>query len=139
MNRASGIALTVALSMLVLGVFFGGVFARPTTTFFTSEGDGLQMYYQTMYHLKHDTSYWNQTSTNYPHGESVFFTGAMILIANPLKALGCNRGEYATALINLSVLLSIPIAAIFLFLIFQRFSINSFYAALCANGVAFLS
>lgn len=59
---------------------------------------------------------------NYPYGEMVLFTGNQSAIANTIKFISENITDislYTIGIVNLLMLFSIVIAALFIFLIFR--------------------
>jgi hypothetical protein len=134
-----GLLLTLALSLIFLFVFYGPLLLHPAKTYFWKSGDGMQTYYQTLYHVKYDTTYWQQQSINYPYGESIFFTSAMPLLANFAKLFGTHAGPFGVALINLSMLLSIVLGALFIYAIFRHLRLPWLYGSITATAIAFLS
>ena len=99
----------------------------------------MQIYYETLYHVKFDTEFWRQSSINYPYGESIFFTGAMPFINNLAKLFGHSAGPFGVGLINLLMLFSPVIGAVFMYAIFKHLRLPWHYSAVCACGIAFLS
>ena len=134
-----GLLLTLVLSITLLCVFYGKLLLHPSKTYFGSSGDGLQVYYETLYHTKYDTEYWHQQSINYPYGESIFFTSAMPMVNNLVKIFGPSADTAGVGLVNLLMLFSIVGGAIFLYAIFKHLRLPWFYGALSATAIAFFS
>jgi hypothetical protein len=134
-----GLLLTLFLSLLLMGVFYGKLLLHPCTTYFGSAGDGMQIYYETLFHIKFDTSYWTQNSINYPYGESIFFTGAMPFINNLVKIFGPSAAPWGVGLINLMMIFSPVIGAVFIYAIFRHLRMPWHYGAICATLIAYLS
>ncbi len=140
--RNKGIWLTLLLSLIVLFCFFGKILKHPNQVYFSKDGDGLQSYYTTIYHIKYDSTYSHFQGMNYPYGEHVIFTNCQPVISNTLKFISKNIidvSDYAVGVINLMMLLSIIIAAVFLYLILTEFNLNWFYSTFVAIGIAYLS
>jgi len=138
----AGFLITLFLSILLLYVFFGDLLKTPNEVFFAKSGDGLKSYYGTMYHIRYDTSYFRFQGMNYPYGESVFFTDNQPAIANLIKFVSENITDisgYTVGIINLLMLLSIVLAAVFLYLIFSSLRLNFIYSSLISVIIAFLS
>ncbi len=133
--------LAVLLSVLVSLYFFGDVLRSPNEYLFSSSGDGLQTYYQGVYHVKYDSTYWHQQSMNYPHGESIFFTGGQPLVSNTIKLLQpvADFSDYVVGVSNLFMLCSLILCSLFLYLILKRFSVHGLFAALVSVGLTFCS
>lgn len=134
-----GLALTALISIVFLILFYGQPLRHPGITYFGNSNDGMQVYFQTLYHIQYDQDYWSQQSINYPYGESIFFTSAMPMVTNLVKLFGPSAATTGIAIINLLMLFSIPAGAIFLYLIFRRLKLPWFYSSLCAVAIAFLS
>lgn len=137
-----GIWLTLLLSIFVLIVFFGEILKNPNQVYFSNSGDGLQSYYTTIYHIKYDSTYSHFQGMNYPYGEHILFTNCQPVISNTLKFISQNIidvSDYAIGVINLMMLFSIVIAAIFLYLILREFNLNWIYSIFVAIGISYLS
>lgn len=141
-NLPKGILLTIVLSAIVLFFFFGPILKNPNRVYFASGGDGFKSYYGSIYHLQVDSSYLKFEGMNYPYGESVFFTDNQPLLTNSVKWFSNNMIDIRSnmvGIINLSMILSILIAAIFLFLLFAELGTAWWYGALASVGICMLS
>ncbi|MGL5890589.1 MAG: hypothetical protein ACRC3B_11925, partial [Bacteroidia bacterium] len=96
-------------------------------------------YYQTAYHVKHDTAWWQQQSMNYPDGENLFFTGALPMYTNIMKVFGSGAAEASIGILNLLMVFSPLFGAIFLYALFKHLRLPWWYGALCGLGIMFLS
>jgi hypothetical protein len=134
-----GLLTTLAASVIFLFLFYSRVLLHPATTLFSEDGDGIQTYFATAWHVQHDRSWFHQSQLNYPYGESIYYTGANVIIANGLRLLGVQSPRAAVALINLSVVLSLLLAALFLYLVFRDLRLPPVYGALAGTGIAFLA
>lgn len=134
-----GLLLTLALGLLLLFVFYGRLLRHPSETYFGGSGDGLQVYYQTLYHTKYDPEFWRQQSINYPYGESIFFTSAMPMVNNLVKIFGPGADTAGVGLINLIMLFSMPAGALFIYLIFRHLRLPWLYGSVTAVAIAFFS
>lgn len=137
-----GFLFTLFLSTVILLFFYGDLIKSANRIYFGKSGDGLNTYYSSIYHIKYDSSYSHFQGMNYPYGEHVLFTNCIPPISNTIKFISNNIvdvSDYAVGIINLSMLFSLIIAALFLFLIFWEFKINAFYSSIIAVGIAFLS
>lgn len=135
--KDKGFLITFGVSFTLLSIFFSGPLFHANTTYFGTTGDGMQNYYASLYHVKYDDSYFFQKCMNYPYGENVFFTGCQPLLTAPLKLFGLY--SITLGVINLTMLLSIVLSAIFIYLIFRELEVPYLYAALCATAIAYLS
>jgi hypothetical protein len=134
-----GLLLTLVLSIALMCFFYGKLLLHPGKTYFGASGDGMQIYYETIYHIKYDHEYWRQNSVNYPYGESIFFTGAMPFVNNVAKLFGPGAASFGIALINLLMILSPVIGALFLYGIFRHLRLPWIYGGVSASAIAFLS
>ena len=137
-----GILLTLVLSTAVLFLFFGSLLKDPNHVYFAPSGDGLKSYASSIYHLNNDSSLFRSGIQNYPYGEMVFFADCHPMITNPIQILnkaGIDFREYIVGIINLFMLLSIVLAAIFLYLIFTELKVSWWFAAIASVGIAMLS
>jgi hypothetical protein len=141
-HRQWGGWLTIVLSFIVLFYFFGNVIKEPNQTVFAASGDGLQNYYNQIYHTKYDSSYFRSSSMNYPYGEMIFFTGIQLLPASILKFIDNNCfsiSDHIIGIQNMMMLLSIVFASLFIFLIFRHLKMSIIDSALFSICIAFLS
>jgi hypothetical protein len=137
-----GILLTLLLSCIVLFLFYRPMLKDPNQVYFSPSGDGLKSYIVSIYHLEHDTSMFRNNAMNYPYGEMAFFTDCQPMITNPVKFLndfGIDFRPYIVGIINMSMLLSIVLAAVFIFLIFLELNVSWWFAAVAAIGITMVS
>lgn len=132
-----GFLICFVFSITVLVCFFSKVLFHPNSVFFGNSGDGLQTYYNSIYHVLYDSSYMYQQAMNYPFKESVFFTACHPLITNLIKMFGMNA--YTVGIVNLTMLFSLPLSAWFLYFIFKELKVNYVFAALASVAIAYLS
>lgn len=136
-----GFLLTFFIASLCLIYFFGKLLIHPNEVYFGSDGDGLQSYYNALYHVKFDASYWHFTGQNYPFGEHVFFTGCQPFVTNIIKFTSTiiDISDYTIAIINLIMLFSIALSALVIYLIFKHLRLSFLFSAFAATAIAFLS
>lgn len=137
----SGFFLTLILSLIVLEVFYGKLLNHCNTVYFADWGDTFQAYYNSLYHITYDKSYFHNAGMNYPYGENIFFTGGHLPIVTLLKLINTviNTSAYTVGIINLAMLLSIVVCALSIYLIFKELSLPPVYSSFAAVGIAFLS
>jgi hypothetical protein len=141
-NIKKGLLLTSVLSLLTIIFFFGGILKNPNNNYFAAGGDGFKSYYGAIYHLKYDSTYYQFKGMNYPYGESVFFTDNQVLLTNTIKWISNNLidiRESIVGIINLMMIFSILIAAMFLFLLFFELGVSWWFASLASIGICMLS
>ncbi len=137
-----GLLIAVVMSSVLLGLFFSGPLSRPNATFFATRGDGLKEYFVSAYYLKYDTAYSHSSVMNYPYGEHAMFTGNQPSISFPVKFISNNIADvshYTVGILNMFMLLSILLGAVFIYLLLTHFKLHFLYSALVAVGIAFLS
>ncbi|HET6225773.1 MAG TPA: hypothetical protein VFF27_05795, partial [Bacteroidia bacterium] len=136
-----GFLLTLLFSVLCLFYFFGKLLQHPNHVFFGATADGLQGYYGALYHIKYDASYWRLDAMHYPYGDQVFFTACQPFLSDIIKFFNpfINLYDYTIGIINLVMLFSIVLSALFLYLIFKHLRLPYLYAAVAATAIAFLS
>jgi len=129
--------LTFVLSFLVLFFFFHEVLISPNSYLFASGGDGIKNYYTYMFHSKHDSSFWDFTGMNYPYFENIVYTDGHPLLSYLIGSLGLQ--EYGVGILNYLMLLSYPLASLFLFLILRNYKVETVWAIASAIAITFLS
>ena len=82
-------------------------------------GDGIKNYYTYLYHAKFDSSFHEFSGMNYPYFEHVVYTDAHPLFSYLIGKLGL--ANYGIGILNSLMLLSYPIASIFVFKILRHF------------------
>ena len=138
------ILILLTATFAIYCFFFGtnGII-HAKTNFITTSGDYLKDFYNTYYHVKYDTSYLYNNTMNYPYGEHFTFTGENVYISFPLKLIkNIGLGDYSAYILlimNLHVLLSFLLCALFLYLLFRELKISTWVACLAAIAITFLS
>ena len=137
-----GHLLTLVLSSAVLFLFFGSLLKDPNHVYFSPSGDGLKSYVGAIYHLEDDSTLFRMNAMNYPYGEMAFFTDCQPLITNSVKILsnfGIDFRPYIVGIINMFMLLSIVLGALFICFIFLDLKVSWWFAAVASVGIAMLS
>ena len=129
--------LTFALSLGLLFLFYHEVLLHPNDLLFASGGDGLKNYYTFLFQAEHGTNFWEFKGMNYPYFENVVFTDGHPFLAAVIRFFGL--AEYGIGILNYLMLLSYPVAAVFLFLIFRHYKTNTTLSVFAAIAIAFLS
>ncbi len=137
----SGLTLTIILSFVLLFIFYYKLILSINSVYFVDSGDGIQSYFGVYYHVVHDSTLLHFKGMNYPYGESVFFSVNPPLIGICLYALNqvFDISNYIIGVFNSSILLSIVLSAIFIYLILCRFISNKWLRVLSAVFIAFIS
>ncbi|MEN8115976.1 MAG: hypothetical protein ABFS16_03300, partial [Bacteroidota bacterium] len=141
-DKTKGIFLTILLASIIVLVFFGEILKEPNNYYFSAGGDGFKAYYGAIYHLEYDTSAMRMNGMNYPYGEMIFFTGSQPLVVNTVKFISkyiFDINDHIVGIINVLMILSVVVAALFLFLIFYELKINWLFASFAAIGICMLS
>jgi hypothetical protein len=118
-------------------VFFHQPLFNANTVFFGIDGDGLQIYYTSLFHVDHDNALLFQEAMNYPYKESVFFTSCQPVITVFIKLLGLNY--FTIGILNLTMLLSLPVSVWIIYFILREFKVQYLVAALGAVAIGYLS
>ena len=137
-----GLLITILLSITILIGFYGKLLQSPNQVYFGSSGDGFRSYYTAIYHIKYDNTYTYFQGMNYPYGEHVMYSDVQPLVSSLMKFISNNFVDisgYTVGVLNILMLFSIVIAAIFIYLIFKELKLNEYYSAFAAVGIAFLS
>lgn len=132
-----GFVISFFLSIVVLIVFFSNLLFHANSVFFGTTGDGIQVYYTSLFHVLHDKSYLYQEAMNYPFRESVFFTACQPLITDFIRLFGLDY--FTIGILNLTMLLSLPISVWFLYFIFKEFEVNYLVAAIGALAIGYFT
>jgi len=141
-NRFAGLLLVFLLSITLLAIFYGKLLLSLNTTFFSTDGDGIQSYYNAYYLAKYDTSLMFSRSMNYPYGEVSFYTLSQPLVAGTIKFFSENFTDitpYTVGIINFLMLFSVILGAVFLYLLLAETGLPTWFATMTAVGIAFLS
>jgi len=139
-------SLSKTLPILIIVVFFAALFSSLFPNigdkYFSAGGDGLKAYYCAWYHAQHDSSYGHFSGMNYPWGESVYFTDNQAPVSNAIRLIHQSIApiaHYTPAVFNLLMLLSVLLAAVFLYLILIKFKLPQYYSVFIAITVTLLS
>lgn len=141
-NKLNGLISTFILSVTVILIFYGTIIKDPNNYYFSPNGDGFKAYFGAKYHLEYDTTAMRMNGMNYPFGEMVFFTGCEPLVVNSVKFISNHVVDISGNIIgimNLLMIFSILIAAIFIFLIFDEIKLPWWYSSIVAVGICMLS
>ena len=111
--------LTFGVALMVLFYFYHEVLLSPNSYLFSATGDGIKNYYTYLYHAKFDNEFHHFSGMNYPYYEHIVYTDAHPLFSYLIGLFGL--ANYAVGILNLLMLLSYPIASIFIYKIFLLF------------------
>ncbi len=139
-NRGLLVLLIVMAALIILR--YGELLQWTSYKVIEPYGDGLKNYTIIRYHVQHDSTYTLYEGMNYPYGEHAVPASTEPLVSNTLKLLSRFFGDlspYTFAVVNHSMLLSILLTAVFLFLIFKHQQLPDWYGILAAVGITFLA
>lgn len=138
-SRAWVLGVILAGAALV-AAFFWFVLLDPNDYYF-GMGDGIQAYFTTSYYARYG-SWTHFGGMNYPEGDHLNYANLQPLVAGAMRLLelcGLPVATYTVAITNLLALGGLALAPAPLFLILRRCKLPSWYAALTALLIAFLS
>ncbi len=136
-----GRLLLLALTFLCIFVYFNEYFHTPNKVI-EPYGDGFKAYTVIWYHAKYDSTYTHFEGMNYPYGDHVVPAATQPIVSNTIKFISRNLvdiADYTIAIINFSMLLGILLCSFFLYLIFRRLELPTWYSIPVAIGVTFLA
>ncbi|MEM1215878.1 MAG: hypothetical protein AAGJ82_09350 [Bacteroidota bacterium] len=117
-------------------------FTHGNTHFIEPWGDGYKAYHAIFYHAEHDTTYSHFLGMNYPYGEHVVPGACQPVVSNTIRLLtrlGWNVQPYKLGILHGFLLLGVVLCALFLYLIFVRLKLPSWYGFLLAIPLTFLA
>lgn len=135
------LALTGLMSLCLLWRF-PDFFTSPNSKVIEAWGDGYKTYLAFIYHIRYDSTYKHFQGMNYPYGEHVIPGDTQPGLSNAVKATaGIFPGieNYAIGILHFSLLFSLLLSALFLYLIFKRLDAPWWFSAVAAIGVTFLA
>lgn len=104
-------------------------------------GDSIKNYFSSLYYILYDKNQ-HLSGLNYPYGEHLVFTDAQPAINLLLSPLVNGNYEYAgniITILNLLMIASFPIAAVYLYRLFILWKMPSWYSVITATAIALLS
>ncbi|PHN01331.1 hypothetical protein [Flavilitoribacter nigricans] len=140
-NRWAWVLLLV-LMITLLWLRFPDFFKYSNDGFIEPWGDGYKTYHAYLYHVQHDSTYSHFGGMNYPYGEHVVPGDTEPTLSNGVKwltSLGLPLESRALGVLNISMLVSLILCALFLYLIFMRLQLSFWYAIGAAVALTFLA
>jgi hypothetical protein len=131
-------AVVTLSSFCALWSIHGNVLIHPNSYSLSTEGEGARVYFVLASHAKNDSSYVNFEGMNYPFGEHIVYCDAQPLVANSFRFLTTvfpSFQGYAVGFQNTLSLYALIVAALLLYLVFIRWDIPPWYAALAAFAI----
>ena len=141
-SRFRGVLLTLLLGACALLTFHRTVLLSPNSYMAAVGGDGLKNYFSYAWHVEHDTATTVFSGMNAPFGEHINYPDAQPLLSSIHRAVdGVWRSSdrYSVGVVNLLMLLSLPLCALFLYLILQRSGLPWGLAASAGVAMAMLT
>ena len=129
--------LVFLVATAVLFFFYHEVLMAPNDFLFSANGDGIKNYYTYLYHAQYDEGFADFSGMNYPYFEHIVYTDAHPLLSWLIGQLGL--AAYGIGVLNILMLFSYPIAAVFLYKILTHYKVASWWALAGAIVIAFLS
>jgi len=133
--------LTALFTFVSLLLFWKPILVEPHLYLFGPGGDGVKNYFTPLFYILNDDAA-HFTGMNYPYGEHLAFIDAQPWLSMALGQLLNGNAAYSSniiAIINLLMLLSVPLAAVYLYRIFALWKMPSYYSAVVAACIALLS
>jgi hypothetical protein len=125
------------LSAIFICWLFPQLVFHPNDILLVGEGDGLKAYFSFFYHTHYDDSFLHFDGMNFPHGEHYLYTDGFPLIAWLVQALPFLK-PYGIAIIHLSLVLSLWLTPLFIYLILKKFKTQTWIALLGAFSLFLL-
>ena len=140
-SRTAFFVMVLCGVALVLGCYFPMV-SNPNGYLFSSEGDGLKNYYTYAYHVKHDSTFSEMEGMNFPYGENFLYTDGHPALSAGLQWLNRifpSSGDYAVAILNVLLLLSMVLMFPLIYLLLKKFKIDTWLALIFAVAIGLLA
>jgi hypothetical protein len=126
-NRSKALLLIITACFLIWQL--PDLIFHPNDILLAGDGDGLKSYFCFFYHINHDDSLIHFTGMNYPHGEHYLFTDGFPSIAWIIQILPFLK-PYGIAIIHLSLLISLWLTPLFIYLVLKKFQTETWIAIL---------
>ena len=143
MNTIKAYAPLVAViigSILLVFLFFGAIVTNPSGYVFGA-GDGVKNYYSVLYQVVHGEGY-HFDGMLYPYGDQLTYADGQPVLTTVFRALfepSVNNGLIMMGSMNLIMIFSLVICALFIFLILRKANVPPWFSVPFALIIAFLS
>lgn len=127
----------VILTFFVLVWKIPQLIFHPNELLLTSDGDGLKSYFSFIYHLQYDQSFLHFGGMNFPHGEHYLFTDGFPALAWFLQLFPFLKDD-GILILHLSIILSLLLTPLFIFLILKKFEVEDWISILGALSIFML-
>ena len=141
-TRNKALLATLLLSCCALMLHHRELLFNPNSHMINTQGDGLKNYFTFAWHVRHDTSAFTFSGMNAPFGEHINYPDAQPLASNAWRGVAGiwpQAEEQSVGLVNLLVVMSIPLSALFLCLALIELRTPWVLAAVGAVLVALMS
>jgi hypothetical protein len=141
-KETTGIIALVIVATVFIFLRFNEFFHTPNSKVIEPWGDGYKSYAAVVYHVKYDSTYSHLEGMNYPYGEHVVPGDTQPLFSNAIRWISRNLidiSDYTIGIIHFSLLLSLLLCGLFLYLIFRKLHLPVWYGIIAAIGITFLS
>lgn len=142
LNKVKSILPIFFLSVIFLTTFYGKVLFSPNSYLFSSDGDGMKNYYTYAYYISKNNSNIEFEGMNYPFQEHFMYTDchpAMAFFLKITTSIFPSLSHYAIGILNLTLLLSLVLTSLLLYLIFRKIGISQLISTLGAFSIMVLS
>ncbi len=136
-----GAVFTILLTTVLLVVYYSHQITEANHLNYGQWGDGYKNYFTVAYYLKHDFGA-HFTGMNYPYGENVIFCDNQPIISwilKPVSLVFPAITNYLHAIIAWLLLLSVVVAAYFIYKTLLLFEVTELHAAIFSSLIALLS
>lgn len=139
-KNLSAILLLVSVTAIIVFGIFKPVLQHPNQYLFSHGGDAVKSYFNFSYHLKYGEGI-KYKGINYPYGEHLQYINSHPLHLAVFKAVTkiFPVEKFGVGILNLSMILSLILAAPFLFLILRKYKLPVWYSFIVALIILFLS
>lgn len=141
-NNRWGWILLVILMAGLLWLRFPDFLQYGNDSFIEPWGDGYKTYHAYLYHVLHDSTYHHFEGMNYPYGEHAIPGDTEPTLSNGVKwlsGMGLPLKSQALGILNFSMLVSLLLCSLFLYLIFKQLKLPFWYAIGAALALTFLA
>jgi len=131
--------ILIVLSTALLALGFPDVFGNPNGILMSDDLDAFKSYFNFSYHLRYGEGF-KLNAVNYPYGDLLFYVNSHPVyqwILTSLEPVFPSIVDYGPAIINLSMLISVALASVFIYKILRHFSLPVWYAILLALIIQF--
>jgi len=142
MKKIYGIGSLLIVMLLLTGIRHQDWLSAPTKQYIGDTHDGFRSFLASIYHVRYDSTYTWYQGMNYPYGDRTIFSGCQPLFSNGVKFIHENiveMPEGGPLIIQSTILLSLVLSGLFLYLLFQKLKLPVVYSIAVAVGITFLS